>query len=376
MASIKSTKIQEQYRGMERLEYPEQAFPAGFDRQQEKACCQMIAKLARGGILSRDEWILLLSVRTEKTAGLLFRTARRIRERFYGKRVFLRGALELGSFSQGGSLRENCCYLMEQAVISACRDGIRAGLRSFVLQNSREKGREGELLTDLIKQIKTYCPDCAVTLAAGVYSEEMAYMWRQAGADRYLVRSEWSEAADGSFAELSEQKESREKGYLNFLKKTGWQTGGEITVSSLADFPERLAEELMFLHALQPEIVEIHPFLFGDSAQTAEARQDTLIMTLYLMGVVRLLLPRALLPVSGILEKSLSDGRRLGLLCGANVLLMDLLPVSGGNVPYTGGSTAKEKTKLRRLVEAIGYEMVAERGDCYGFSRLSRSEKA
>ena len=320
-------------------------------------------------------------MRTGKTAGLLFRTARRVREHFYGKRVFLRGASELGSFSQNGGLQEE--YLMKQAVASACRDGKQAGLRSFVLQKSQEKSREkeqeGGLLADLIKQIKAACPDCAVTLAAGIYPEETVHMWRQAGADRYLVRLERSEAAGragDSSRKALEQEKSERKRYLNFLKKTGWQTGGEISAASFAGFPERLAEELMFLCALQPEIVEINPFLFGDSVQTAEAREDALKMTLYLMGIARLLLPRVLLPVSEILEKSLPDGRRLGLLCGANVLMMDLLPGSGGSGPYMGCSTAQEKAKLRRLVEAIGYEMVAERGDCYGFSRSGCSEKA
>ena len=188
-------EMQESYRSGEKIEYPEQMFSEGFSRQQEEECCRLIARLACGEILSRDEWILLLSVRTGKTAGLLFRTARRVREHFYGKRVFLRGASELGSFSQNGGLQEE--YLMKTAVASASQDGKQAGLRSFVLQKSQEKSREkeleGGLLAELIKQIKTACPDCAVTLAAGIYPEETVHMWRQAGADRYLVRSEWSE---------------------------------------------------------------------------------------------------------------------------------------------------------------------------------------
>lgn len=99
-------EMQECYRSGEKIEYPEQMFSEGFSRQQEEECCRLIARLARGEILSRDEWILLLSVRTGKTAGLLFRTARRVREHFYGKRVFLRGAAELGSFSQNGGLQD------------------------------------------------------------------------------------------------------------------------------------------------------------------------------------------------------------------------------------------------------------------------------
>ena len=124
-------EMQECYRSGEKIEYPEQMFSEGFSRQQEEECCRLIARLARGEILSRDEWILLLSVRTGKTAGLLFRTARRVREHFYGKRVFLRGAAELGSFSQNGGLQEE--YLMKQ--------GWKAG-RSSQLRASEEPGKE------------------------------------------------------------------------------------------------------------------------------------------------------------------------------------------------------------------------------------------
>lgn len=63
-------EMQESYRSGEKIEYPEQMFSEGFSRQQEEECCRLIARLARGEILSRDEWILLLSVRTGKTAGL------------------------------------------------------------------------------------------------------------------------------------------------------------------------------------------------------------------------------------------------------------------------------------------------------------------
>lgn len=108
---------------------------------------------------------------------------------------------------------------MKQAVASACRDGKQAGLRSFVLQKSQEKSREkeqeGGLLADLIKQIKAACPDCAVTLAAGIYPEETVHMWRQAGADRYLVRLERSEAAGragDSSRKALEQEKAGEKG--------------------------------------------------------------------------------------------------------------------------------------------------------------------
>lgn len=343
-------------------------FSACFSQEQEETCCQLIAGLARKEVLTREEWKILLSVRTERTAALLFRTARRIRERFYGKRVFLRGLVEPDIFSKAGNLWENPEYLTEQMLHLVCQEGYQAGFRSFVLQVHPEKKWEADtFLSDFIKQMKTVCPDCAVTLAAGEYPEEMVRMCSEAGADRYLFRSETAGQGCGDLLCLTEPQGEQRKAYLQFLKKDGWQTGVRLTAGSFIRCPERLAEELMFLHSLQPEIVEIVPFVPDCSAVSAEEKRDALEMTLYLMGVVRLLLPRILLPVSEHLESVISGGRELGLLCGANVVIQNLHSIFDSHGGQTSSDIAEEKLRLRHSVEEIGYEIVAERGDCYGF---------
>lgn len=343
-------------------------FSACFSREQEETCCQLIAGLARKEVLTREEWKILLSVRTERTAALLFRTARRIRERFYGKRVFLRGLVEPDIFSGAGNLWENPEYLTEQMLHLVCQEGYQAGFRSFVLQVHPEEKRGADtFLSDFIKQMKTVCPDCAVTLAAGEYPEEMVRMCSEAGADRYLFRSETAGQGCGGLLGLTDPKGEQRKAYLQFLKKDGWQTGVRLTAGSFIRCPERLVEELMFLHSLQPEIVEIVPFVPDCSAVSAEEKRDALEMTLYLMGIMRLLLPRVLLPVSEHLESVISGGRELGLLCGANVLIQNLHSSPGGHGQQPDSNIAEEKMRLRHSVEEIGYEIVAERGDCYGF---------
>lgn len=282
--------------------------------------------------------------------------------------MFLRGLVEPDIFSGTGNLWESPGYLTEQTLHSACQEGYQAGFRSFVLQVHPEKKWEADtFLSDFIKQMKTVCPDCAVTLAAGEYPEKMVRMCSEAGADRYLFRSETAGQGCGGLLCLTDSKREQRKAYLQFLKKDGWQTGVRLTAGSFICCPERLAEELMFLHSLQPEIVEIVPFVPDCSAVSAEEKRDALEMTLYLMGVMRLLLPRVLLPVSEHLESVISGGRELGLLCGANVLIQKLHSSPGGHGQQPDNNIAEEKMRLRHSVEEIGYEIVAERGDCYGF---------
>ena len=282
--------------------------------------------------------------------------------------MFLRGLVEPDIFSGTGNLWESPEYLTEQMLHSACQKGYQAGFRSFVLQVYPEKKWGADtFLSNFIKQMKTIYPDCAVTLAAGEYPEEMVRMCSEAGAERYLFRYETAGQGCGGLLCLTDPEGEQRKAYLQFLKKEGWQTGVRLTAGSFIRCPERLAEELIFLHSLQPEIVEIVPFVPDCGAVSAEEKMDALEMTLYFMGVMRLLLPRVLLPVSEHLESVISGGRELGLLCGANVLIQNLHLSPGGHGQQPDSNIAEEKMRLRHSMEEIGYEIVAERGDCYGF---------
>ena len=128
-------------------------FVPGEDR--ERRCLELISRLARGEQLTEEEFSEILSVRTWKTAGLVFRTARRIREKYYGKRVFIRGLIEFTNYC-----RNDCYYcgirrsnqevsryrLTPDEILSCCEEGRRLGFRTFVLQSGEDlnfEGREG-----------------------------------------------------------------------------------------------------------------------------------------------------------------------------------------------------------------------------------------
>lgn len=362
----------------------------GEDR--ERRCLELISRLARGEQLTEEEFSEILSVRTWKTAGLVFRTARRIREKYYGKRVFIRGLIEFTNYC-----RNDCYYcgirrsnqevsryrLTPDEILSCCEEGRRLGFRTFVLQGGEDlnfEGREGlrgdRALAKVVEEIKRRFPDCAVTLSVGERDREVYEQWFQAGADRYLLRHETADEEHYRRIHPTELSGQRRKECLRALKDIGFQTGAGMMVGSPGQTVRHLAEDLVFLRELQPEMVGIGPFLPHHATPFAGEEAGSLELTLYLLGLVRLLLPRVLLPATTALGTVFDGGRELGILCGANVVMPNLSPaaVRGNYLLYdnklcTGCEASEGLSALRKSMESIGYEIVAERGDCAGYVR-------
>lgn len=327
-------------------------------------------------------------MQTEKTASLLFRTARRIRERFYGKRVFIRGLIEFTNYC-----RNDCYYcgirrsnqevqryrLTEEEILSCCENGYELGFRTFVLQGGEDPGASFErdlALAETVRKIRNRFPDCAITLSAGERTREIYELWFQAGVDRYLLRHETADEEHYRRLHPPEMSGLHRKECLKALKEIGYQTGAGMMAGSPGQTSTHLAEDLVFLQELKPEMVGIGPFLPHHATPFAEERSGTLELTLYLLGIVRLMLPRVLLPATTALGTVAEGGRELGLLCGANVVMPNLSPSSVrenyllyDNKLCTGCEAAEGLLKLHRSVEAIGYEIVAERGDWAGYRR-------
>ena len=82
------------------------------------------------------------------------------------------------------------------------------------------------------------------------------------------------------------------------------------------------------------------------------------------------MLPDALLPATTALGTIHPQGREMGILSGANVVMPNLSPVSVrekyklyDNKICTGDEAAECRFCMQRRMESIGYEVVTDRGD-------------
>ena len=133
---------------------------------------------------------------------------------------------------------------------------------------------------------------------------------------------------------------------------------------------EHLVEDLLFLYQLRPAMIGIGPFLPHHDTPFADRPAGDLSLTLFLLGVLRLMFPAVLLPATTALGTVDPKGREKGMLAGANVVMPNLSP-SGVRKKYllydnkacTGMEAAEHLEKLSQQMRAIGYEVAVSRGD-------------
>ena len=339
----------------------------------------LIEKLNREKQLEQEEWIFLLKNSDSEDAELLFSLARKIAKQQFGNRIYTRGLIEFTNYCRNncfycGIRRDNrtvCRYrLTKEEILECCQAGYQLGFRTFVLQGGEDPFFTDEKMEEIVGVIRKGFPDCAITLSLGERSYESYRRLYEAGADRYLLRHETADASHYGMLHPPELSAENRKKCLFDLKEIGYQTGTGFMVGAPGQTPECLAEDLQFIRQLNPQMVGIGPFVPHHETPFAREKAGTLEQTLYLLGLLRVMLPSVLLPATTALGTIDKKGREKGILAGANVVMPNLSPVRVrkqyelyDNKICTGEEAAECRQCLSGRMEAIGYELAVDRGD-------------
>ncbi len=340
---------------------------------------QLVQKLQNTRHLEKEEWAALIRGRTDILAEYVFSLARKERHQYYGHDVYIRGLIEFTNYCKNDcyycGIRKSNAGVMryrldEEQILSCCSAGYALGFRTFVLQGGEDGWFTDERMVRIVGAIKSRFPDCAVTLSIGERSKESYQALFQAGADRYLLRHETFSAAHYSLLHPSSLTAASRQKCLWTLKDIGYQVGAGFMVGAPGQTPEYLAEDLLFLEKLKPHMVGIGPFIPHHATPFAGEPAGTLEETLFLLGLIRLLLPKVLLPATTALGTIAPNGRELGILSGANVIMPNLSPANVrenytlyDNKLCTGAEAAAGIQELKDRMCAIGYQIVTDRGD-------------
>ena len=303
---------------------------------------------------------------------------RTAREQF-GRGIYIRGLIELSSYC-----RCDCLYcglrrsnrlaeryrLTHDEVMECCKEGYRLGFRTFVLQGGEDGTHTDKWLTELVSTMRREYPDVAITLSLGERGEESFRRLYEAGANRYLLRHE---AAN---AQLYESLHPAGRGLqhrldcLEALKRIGYQTGMGMMIGVKGQTIDHIVEDLQLIARIQPEMVGIGPFLPHRATPLGNEPAGDLRLVLATVAIVRLMLPKALLPSTTALATLSPTGRLEGVLSGANVVMPNLSP-SDIRAKYAiyenkaswGKEAAEGVAALDAELHTIGYHIDYARGD-------------
>lgn len=308
----------------------------------------------------------------------LYAKACRVRDEVYGRKVFMRGLIEISNHC-----KNNCLYcgirreasvqryrLTKEDILACCQEGHRLGFRTFVLQGGEDGWYTDELMCDIVSSIRSAYPDCAITLSLGERGRESFRRLREAGADRYLLRHETADCDHYAKLHPAEMSFDYRMQCLHDLRDLGFQVGAGFMVGSPHQTLETIKKDLKFIEEFRPEMVGIGPFIPAAGTPFEKEPAGSVELTIRLLAIIRILHPHVLLPATSALGTIHPTGRERAVNAGANVVMPNLSPQDTralyaiyNNKLSTGSEAAESAADIRARMKAIGYEVPTDRGD-------------
>lgn len=276
--------------------------------------------------LQRDELIAVLQ--DGRYCEALFAAADEVRRRYVGDEIHLRALIEFSNFC-----KNNCCYcglrrdnknieryrIEEDTIFQLAEHASRnMGLKTIVLQSGEDLHFTTEKLCAVIRRVKTL--DVALTLSIGEKSFAEYKAYKEAGADRFLLRIETTDRQLYRDNDPGMSWEERADCIRN-LGNAGLEIGSGVLVGLPGQTIESYADDILFFKDIKADMIGIGPFIPHPDTPLRQAQGGTLEMALKVMALTRLLLPDINIPATTAMETLAPNGQAKALQAGANVIM-------------------------------------------------------
>lgn len=272
----------------------------------------------------------------------LFRAAYRSKEKKIGRIVHLRGLIEVSNRClcdcyycglRRGSVGVNRYRMTADEVIESALWAWRKHYGSVVLQagEMRDAGFV-DFIENVVAEIKIRSGgELGVTLSLGEQDRASYARWFKAGAHRYLLRIESSDEALFKTLHPAENDFQTRKNCLTVLREIGYQVGTGVMVGLPGQTVEHLANDIMFFRAVDIDMLGMGPYIPHEGTPLAASAGDyepaaRFNLTLRMIALCRLVMPDINIASTTALQALNPQGREMGLLAGANVLMPNITP--------------------------------------------------
>ena len=275
--------------------------------------------------MNKQELIEILSDETKND--WLFKEADRIRHENVGDEVHLRGLIEFSNICkrqckycglQSGNKEVERYRILKDEILAYTKKAVDMGYRTIVLQSGEDDYYDADKMCEIIRGIKNF--DVALTLSIGEKTYDEYKAFKDAGADRYLLRIE---TTDKNLYETMHPNASYENRVdcLYNLKKLGYETGTGCLVGLPNQTIESLADDILFFKELDADMIGIGPFIPHEQTPLKDAEHGDFWLALKVMALTRINMPDINIPATTAMETLNPNGRIIALQSGANVVM-------------------------------------------------------
>ena len=276
--------------------------------------------------LSKSEIIEIL--KSSDTS--ILKKADDVRKKYVGDGIHLRGLIEFSNVC-----KRNCLYcglqcsnrnveryrLSKSEILDIAKKGVEEGFKTIVLQSGEDDFFSVGMLCEIISEIRNL--NVALTLSIGEKSFEEYKAYKDAGADRYLLRIETTDENLYTKMHPNADFQNRKRCLYN-LKELGYETGTGCLVGLPRQSIESLADDILFFKELDADMVGIGPFIPHCQTPLKNEQAGDLDLAVKVMAITRVMLPDINIPATTAMESLRADGRLLALQSGANVVMPNL----------------------------------------------------
>lgn len=286
---------------------------------------ELIKKAELTHILDREEIIKILE--DDNCNEELFNAADRVRKKHVGDEVHLRGLIEFSNIC-----KRNCLYcglrasnknvkryrLSPDEIIDLAKKAVSYGYKTIVMQSGEDDFYTVDKMKYIISNIKKL--DVAITVSVGEKTFEEYKAYREAGADRYLIRIETTDKALYENMDPGMSHEERKR-CLTDIKELGYEVGTGCLVGLPNQTLDSLAEDILFFKEIEADMIGIGPFIPNEDTPLKDEKGGGFITSLKVMAITRLLMPDVNIPATTAMESLNKNGRIIALKSGANVVM-------------------------------------------------------
>ena len=334
---------------------------------------ELIKKAETGHSLEKNEIVEIL--KNSEIDKELFAAADRVRAKYAGNAVHLRGLIEFSN-----TCKQNCCYcglrrdnlkitryrMEPETVIEFAEKAHKIGYKTVVLQSGEDNYYTLDKMECIIKGIKKL--GVAMTLSVGEKTFEEYKMYREWGADRFLLRIETTNKKLYEKYDPGMDFDNRMR-CLNDLKKLGYEVGTGCLIGLPGQMPEDLADDILFFKSLDADMIGVGPFIPNPDTPMSGEAGGTFETALKVIAVIRLLMPDINIPATTAMEALNPNGRIIALQSGANVVMPNVTDTDYKKLYllYPGKICLNESPDqcigcIGSKIKSIGREISAEHG--------------
>jgi len=298
---------------------------------------EIIQKTEKGISLKKEEILYLLRTNNKDELKLLFSNANKMRQKHLKNSCCVHGIIEFSNYC-----RNNCLYCgirmgnknldryrmdIDEIVEIADYAVNKLGFKALVLQSGEDTWYDTDKLVEIIKRIKEKCK-VLLFMSIGERDKECYKKMYDSGARGILVRFETSNPFlyKKIHSGLKSKFENR-IGLLHYANKLGFLIATGSIIGLPGQREEDLVDDILLTSSLNAEMYSFGPLIPNPETPFKNEKKSDINSVLKVIAISRLLNPNAKILVTTALETlNRRNGRKMGLLAGANSLMINVTP--------------------------------------------------